>query len=56
MDIIIPILIAVALVSFVLFVVPRIEVIHPTIRMVIIATTLLLVVIWLLRSILPRAV
>lgn len=56
MDVLIPLLCAAAILCAVLYAIPRIEVIHPTVRMVIIVVTVLCVVLWLLRSVMPRVV
>ena len=54
MEIIIQVLCAVAVVSAVLYAVPRIEVIPATLRMVIIVVTVLCAVLWVLRYAVPR--
>jgi hypothetical protein len=54
MEIIIQVLCAVAVVSAVLYAVPRIEVIPATLRMIIIVVTVLCAVLWVLRYAVPR--
>jgi len=54
MEMLLPVLCAVAVVCAVLYAVPRIEVIPPTLRMVIIVVTVLVAVLWVLRYAVPR--